>query len=169
MTVSVKKGRLRTKSGIFDSSLGKNGETTNTQTYVGKQIGLVLFTEIFLNYRPSGIWGSYMDSPPLETTHYPRWGLFSRTVVILNRGPSTPEAVSPEGHPFQPGTVHTRGRFPGWSPLPTGDRPHWDLFSRTVAFQNRGPSTPEAVSPDSRLSKLATVHTGTCFPGQSSS
>ena len=30
--VSVKKGRLRTKSGIFDSSLGKKGETTIIQT-----------------------------------------------------------------------------------------------------------------------------------------
>ena len=30
--VSVKKGRLRTKSGIFDSSLGKKGETTITWT-----------------------------------------------------------------------------------------------------------------------------------------
>ena len=64
--VSVKKGRLRTKSAIFDSSLGQKGETTNTQTSVGKQNGLVLFTEIILNHRPSGIWGSYVDNPPLK-------------------------------------------------------------------------------------------------------
>ena len=114
------------------SSLGQKRETTNTQTSVGKQNGLVLFTEIFLNYRPSGIWGSYVDSPPLETTHHPHWDLFSRTVVILNRGPSTLGPIFPEGHPFQPGTVHAGGRFPGRSPFKTGDRPRWDLFSRTV-------------------------------------
>ena len=73
-----------------------------------------------------------MDSPPLETTHHPHWDLFSRTVVILNRGPSTLGPIFPEGHPFQPGTVHTGTCFPGWSPFKTGDRPHWDLFSRTV-------------------------------------
>ena len=95
------------------SSLGQKGETTNTQTSVGKQNGLILFTEFFLNYRPSGIWGSYVDSPPLETTHHPHWDLFSRTVVILNRGPSTLGPVFPDGRPFQPGTVHARGRFPG--------------------------------------------------------
>ena len=95
--VSVKKGRLLTKSAIFDSSLGKKGETTNTQTSVGKQNGLVLFTEIFLNYRPSGIWGSYVDSPHLK-----------------------------------PPTIHARGRFPGRSPLPTGDRPRQRPFSRLV-------------------------------------
>ena len=112
--VSVKKGRLLTKSAIFDSSLGKKGETTNTQTsvgkhfgpvmftglrffYVGKQKGLVLFTEIFLNYRPSGIWGSYVDSPHLK-----------------------------------PPTIHARGRFPGRSLLPTGDRPRQRPFSRLV-------------------------------------
>ena len=49
-------------------------------------------------------------------------------------------------HLKQP-TVHVRGRFPGRSLLPTGDRPRWDLFSRTVAFQNKGPSTLEAISP----------------------
>ena len=95
--VSVKKGRLLTKSAIFDSSLGKKGETTNTQTSVGKQNGLVLFTEIFLNYRPSGIWGSYVDSPHLK-----------------------------------PPTIHARGRFPGRSLLPTGDRPRQRPFSRLV-------------------------------------
>ena len=63
-------------------SLGKKGETTNTQTSVGKQNGLVLFTEIFLNYRPSGIWGSYVDSPHLKppTIHargrFPGWSTF---------------------------------------------------------------------------------------------
>ena len=130
--VSVKKGRLRTKSGIFDSSLGQKGETTITQTYVGKQNGLVLFTEIFLNLQPSGIWGSYVDSPPLETTHYPRQRPFSRTVAFLNRGPSTLEAIFPDGHLSKPGTIHTRGRFPGRSPFKTGDRPHQRPFSRTV-------------------------------------
>ena len=116
--VSVKKGRLRTKSAIFDSSLGQKGETTNTQTSVGKQNGLVLFTEIILNHRPSGIRGSYVNSPHLK----------------------------------QP-TFHVRGRFSGRSPLPTGDYPHQRSFSRTVVFQNRGPSTPEAVFPDGRLLK----------------
>ena len=75
----------------------KKGETTNTQTSVGKQNGLVLFTEIFLNYRPSGIWGSYVDSPHLK-----------------------------------PPTIHARGRFPGRSLLPTGDRPRQRPFSRLV-------------------------------------
>ncbi len=178
--VSVKKGRLLTKSGIFDSSLGQKGETTNTQTSVGKQYGLVLFTEIFLNHRPSGIWGSYVDNPPLKpstihtrgcfpgrsplpTGDRPRWDLFSRTVAPSNRGPSTLGAIIPEGHPFQlgtvhspfqPGTVHAGTCFPGRSPLPTGDRPRWDLFSRTVTFQNRGPSTPEAVFPDGQRLEL---------------
>ena len=78
-------------------SLGQKGETTNTQTNVGKQNGLVLFTEIFLNHRPSGIEGSYVDSPPLK-----------------------------------PLTIHAGTCFPGRSPLPTGDRPRWDLFSRKV-------------------------------------
>ena len=118
--VSVKKGRLRTKSAIFDSSLGQKGETTNTQTSVGKQYGLVLFTEIFLNHRPSGIWGSYMDSPPLETTDYPRWDLFSRKVTPSNRGPSTLGAVFPDGRPFQLGTVHAGTCFPGRSTLGAG-------------------------------------------------
>ena len=135
--VSVKKGRLRTKTGIFDSSLGKKGETTNTQTSVGKQNGLVLFTEIFLNYRPSGIWGSYVDSPHLKpptihargrfpgrsllpTGDRPRQRPFSRTVTPSNWGPSTPAAFFPDGHPFQPGTVHARGRFPGWSTFGAG-------------------------------------------------
>ena len=114
------------------SSLGQKGETTITQTSVGKQNGLVLFTEIFLNLRPSGIWGSYVDRPPLK-----------------------------------PPTIHTGAYFPGRSPLPTRDRPHWDLFSRMVTFQNRGPSTLGPVFPDGHLSKLGTVHAGTCFPGRS--
>ena len=60
-------------------------------------------------------------------------------------------------HLKQP-TIHARGRFPGRSPFKTGDRPHWDLFSRTVAFQNWGPSTPEAVFPDGqRLERGGTV------------
>ena len=115
----------------------KKGETTNTQTSVGKQNGLVLFTEIFLNYRPSGIWGSYVDSPhlkpptihargrfpgrsPLPTGDRPHQRPFSRMVTPSNRGPSTPEAFFPDGHPFQPGTVHARGRFPGWSTFGAG-------------------------------------------------
>ena len=53
-------------------------------------------------------------------------------VTFQNRGPSTPEAVFPEGHPFQPGTVHAGTCFPGRSPLPTGDRPHQRPFLRTV-------------------------------------
>ena len=112
--VSVKKGRLLTKSAIFDSSLGKKGETTNTQTSVGKQNGLVLFTEIILNHRPSGTWGSYVDNPPLKpstihagtcfpgrsplpTGDRPHQRPFSRMVTPSNRGPSTPEAVFPAG------------------------------------------------------------------------
>ena len=130
--VSVKKGRLRTKSAIFDSSLGQKGETTNTQTSVGKQNGLVLFTEIFLNHRPSRIEGSDVDSPPLKppTIHtgayfpgrsplpigdLPHCGLFSRTVAPSNWGLFTPEAVFPDGRLSKPGTVHTRGRFSGRS------------------------------------------------------
>ena len=182
--VSVKKGRLLTKSGIFDSSLGQKGETTNTQTSVGKQYGLVLFTEIFLNHRPSGIWGSYVDNPPLKpstihtrgcfpgrsplpTGDRPRWDLFSRTVAPSNRGPSTLGAIIPEGHPFQLGTVHTGTCFPGRSPLPTGDRPRWEPFSRTVAPSNRGPSTLGPVFPDGHLSKPGTVHSRGRFPGRS--
>ena len=138
--VSVKKGRLLTKSAIFDSSLGKNRESSDTQTsvckhfgpvlftalqifYVGKQNGLVLFTEIILNHRPSGIEGSYVDSPHLK----------------------------------QP-TVHVRGRFSGWSPFKPEDRPRQRPFFRMVSFQTRGPSTPEAIFPDSqRVERGGTV------------
>ena len=53
-------------------------------------------------------------------------------VTFQNRGPSTPEAVFPEGHPFQPGTVHAETCFPGRSPFKTRDCPHQRPFSRTV-------------------------------------
>ena len=36
-----------------------------------------------------------------------------------------------------------------------------------VTFQNWGPSTLGPVFPDGHLSKLGTVHAGTCFPGRS--
>ena len=38
---------------------------------------------------------------------------FSRTVAFQNQGPSTLEAVFPEGRHSKPGTIHTRPRFPG--------------------------------------------------------
>jgi len=110
-------------------SLGQKGETTNTQTTDFRDLGLLCG------------WS------PLETTHRPRQRPFSRTVTPSNRGPSTLGPVFPDGHSFQPGTVHAGTCFPGRSLLPTGDRPRWDLFSRTVAFQNKGPSTLEAISP----------------------
>ena len=100
--VSVKKGRLLTKSAIFDSSLGKNRESSDTQTsvckhfgpvlftalqifYIGKRNGLYLFTKLSPDCRPSGIEGSYVDSP------------------LSN-----------------PGTIHARGYFPGQSACGAG-------------------------------------------------
>jgi len=63
-----------------------------------------------------------------------------------------------DSHLSKQGTIHARGRFPGRSPFKTGDRPRWNLFSRTVAFSNWGPSTPEAISPDGqRLERGGTV------------
>ena len=180
----LKKGRLRTKTGIFDSSLGQKGETTNTQTTVCKQYRPVLFTVIFLNHRPSGIWGSYVDGhlsklgtvhtsgrfpgrSPLPTGDHPRQRPFSRKVTPSNRGPSTLGPVFPDGHSFQPGTVHARGHFSGRSPFKTGDHPHQRPFSRTVTPSNRGPSTPEAIFPAGHLSKLGTVHARGHFSGRS--
>ena len=120
IVVSVKRGRLLSPGPVLNlvkvggSTLGKNEESSDTWTSVGKQNGLVLFTEIFLNHRPSGIWGSYMDSPHLKqpTVHargrfsgrspfkpgdYPRQRPFFRTVTFQNRGPSTSEVISPDG------------------------------------------------------------------------
>ncbi len=85
----------------------------------------------------------------------------------LPHPPSTPEAVFPDGHLSKQGTIHARGLFPGRSPLPTGDRPRWDLFSQTVAPSNRGPSMLGAIFPDGHLSKQGTVHAGGRFSGQS--
>ena len=61
-------------------------------TLVNK-MGLFCLPSYHPDHRPSGNEGSYMDSPPLETTHYPRQRPFSRKVTPSNRGPSTPEAV----------------------------------------------------------------------------
>ena len=53
-------------------------------------------------------------------------------VTFQNRGPSTPEAVFPEGRLSKPGTVHAGTCFPGRSPFKTRDCPHQRPFSRTV-------------------------------------
>ena len=132
----LKKGRLRTKSGIFDSSLGQKGETTNTQT--SDLPGLRAPTWIVPHLKPPTIHakGRFPGRSPFKTRDRPYQRPFSRMVTFQTRGPSTPEAVFPEGHPYQPGTVHAGTCFPGRSPLLTGDRPHQRAFSRTVAFQN---------------------------------
>jgi len=77
--------------------------------------------------------GRFSGRLPFKPGDYPRQRPFSRKVTFQTRGLSTSEAVFPEGHPFQPGTVHTSGRFPGRSPFKTGDRPHQRPFSRTVS------------------------------------
>ncbi len=45
-------------------------------------------------------------------------------------------------------TIHVWGPLPGQSPYENPDYPHQRLFSRTVTFQNRGPSTLEGIFPD---------------------
>ena len=102
-----------------------------------------------------------------QTADLPGSGASMWTVPFQNRGPSTPEVFFPEGRPFQPGTVHAGGHFPGRSPFKTGDYPHQRLFSRKVAPSNRGPSTLGAIFPDGHLSKPGTVHAGGRFSGQS--
>ena len=68
---------------------------------------------------------------------------------------------------LKPPTIHARGRFPGRSPFKTGEYPRQRPFSRTVTFQNRGPSTPEVFFPEGRPFQPGTVHAGTCFPRRS--
>ena len=77
--------------------------------------------------------GRFPGRSPFKTGDHPRQRSFSRKVAPSNRGPSTLEPVFPAGRPFQPGTVHAGGHFPGWSPFKTGDRPRWRAFLRTVS------------------------------------
>ena len=92
---------------------------------------------------PSTLESVFPEGHPLPTGDLPHWGPFSRTVTPFqpgtvhtrglfpgrsppsNRGPSTLEAIFPDGHPFQPGTVHAGGRFPGWSPSGVRDEAGW--------------------------------------------
>ena len=147
--VSVKKGRLLTKSAIFDSSLGKNRESSDTQTSVCKHFGPVLFTALQIFYIGK------------------RNGLYLFTMLSPDCRPSGIWGFSVDGHLSNPGTVHVRGRFSGWSPFKPGDRPRQRPFFRMVAFQTRGPSTSEAVFPDGQLSNPGTIHARGYFPGQS--
>ncbi len=106
--VSVKKGRLLSPGPVLNldkvggSTLGKNGESSDTWTSVGKQNGLVLFTEIFLNHRPSGIWGSYMDSPHLKQP----------TVHARGRFPGR-SPFKPGDHPHQRSFLRTVNAWSG--------------------------------------------------------
>ena len=76
--------------------------------------------------------GRFGGWSPFPDSDLPGQRPFSRTVTIQNRGPSTPGGVFPEGCHSKPGTIHTRGRFPGRSPLKTGDHPHRGPISRKV-------------------------------------
>ena len=102
-----------------------------------------------------------------QTADLPGSGASLWMVTFQTRGPSTLEGVFPDGHLSNPGTVHVRGRFSGWSPFKPEDRPRQRPFFRMVAFQTRGPSTSEAVFPDGQLSNPGTIHARGYFPGQS--
>ena len=52
------------------------------------------------------------------------------------------------GYALQSMIIHVLGLLRGWSSPFAPDLPRWGPFSRTIAFQKQGPSTPEAVFPD---------------------
>ena len=70
----------------------------------------------------------------------PCWRPFSRKVLPFSGGPSTLEAIFPEGPAFFRGTFHAGGHFPGRSCLFPGDLPCWRPFSRKVLPFSGGPS-----------------------------
>jgi len=57
---------------------------------------------------------------PFKTRDHPRWKPFPRMVTFQNPGPSTKGAYFPDGRLSKPGTIHTKGLFPGRSTIGMG-------------------------------------------------
>ncbi len=97
----------------------------------------------------------------------PCQGPFSRKVLPFSGGPSTPEAIFPEGPAFFRGTFHARGHFPGRSCVFPGDLPCQGPFSWKVLRFSGGPSTPGAIFLEGPALFRGTFHARGHFPGRS--
>jgi len=95
--VSVKKGRLLSPGPVSVNNIGLFClRAFNFSTLVNK-MGLFC-----------------LPSYP-QTADLPGFGASMWTVPFQTRGPSTSEAIFPDGHLSNPGTIHIRGRFSGRS------------------------------------------------------